>query len=139
MDLFKKMKRNKHVRPNIVTYTLLIGGWAREMQQMDKAEKVMHELMNDRNVSPNERTFGALFRGYSCLFREDLNWRAERMYYWLCRMRDMKIKPNRHTSKPFTLKKLHFPGDDEPFWKNYGMPYDPRRDCNSRRRRDRYR
>ena len=29
MDLFKQMKRNKRVRPDIVTYTLLITGWAR--------------------------------------------------------------------------------------------------------------
>ena len=84
------------------------GGWAREMRQMDEAEKVMQDLMNDRNVSPNNRTFDALLKGYSCLFHEDRNWRAERMYYWLCRMRDMKIKPNQHTKKPFTLQKLHF-------------------------------
>ena len=101
---------------------------------MDEAEKVMHDLMNDRNVSPNERTFGALLSGYSCLFREDLNWRAERMYYWLCRMRDMKIKPNQHTMKPFSQMNLYFPSYDEPFWRNYGMPYDPRRDRSSRRR-----
>ena len=139
MDLFKKMKRNKRVRPDVVTYTLLISGWARQMRNMKKAEKVMHDLMNDRNVSPDERTFHALLKGYSCLFHEDRNRRAERMYYWLCRMRDMKIKPNQHTMKPFRHMKLYFPSKDEPFWKNYGVPYDPRRDCFSRRRRDRYR
>ena len=137
MDLFKKMKRNKRVRPTIVTYTLLISGWARSMRQMDEAEKVMHDLMNDRNVSPNDRTFHALIRGYNFLFREDRNWRVERMYYWLCRMRDMKIKPNQHTMKPFSKMNLHFPDHNEPFWKNYGMPYDPRRDCNPRRNRRR--
>ena len=138
MDLFKQMKRNKRVRPDIVTYNLLINGWARSMRNMKKAEKVMHDLMNDRNVSPDDRTFHALLNGYSCLFHEDRNRRAKRMYYWLCKMRDMRIKPNQHTVQPFAKMKLHFPGDDEPFWKNYGMPYDPRTDCSSRRR-DRYR
>ena len=57
MDLFKQMKRNKRVRPTIVTYTLLITGWSREMKRMDMAEKVMQELMNDRDVSPDDRTF----------------------------------------------------------------------------------
>ena len=98
------------------------------------AEKVMQDLMNDREVSPNEKTFGALIRGYSFLFNEDRNWRAERMYYWLCKMRDMKIKPNQHTAKPFRQMNLHFPDHNEPFWKNYGMPYDPRRDCFPRHR-----
>ena len=139
MDLFKKMKRNKRVRPTIVTYNSLISGWARSMGQMDEAEKVMHDLMNDPNVSPEERTFCALIRGYSFLFREDRNRRAERMYYWLCKMRDMKIKPNLHTAKPFSKMNLYFPSYDEPFWKNYGMPYDPRRDCSSRRRDRRHR
>ena len=134
MDLFKKMKRNKCVRPDIVTYTLLITGWARSMKNMIKAENVMYDLMNDRNLSPDDRTFHALIRGYNFLFHEDRNMRAERMYYWLCKMRDMKIKPNQHTMKPFSKMNLYFPSYDEPFWKNYGMPYDPRRDCSSRRR-----
>ena len=34
MDLFKQMKRNKRARPTIVTYTLLIAGWAREMGRL---------------------------------------------------------------------------------------------------------
>ena len=116
MDLFKQMKRNKRVRPTIVTYNLLITGWAREMKQMDMAEKVMQELMNNRDVSPDDRTFCALFRGYSCLFHENRNWRAERMYFWLCKMRDLRIKPNHHAVKPFTCMNLYFPGVDEPVW-----------------------
>ena len=128
MDLFKQMKRNKRVRPDIVTYTSLISGWARSMLRMDMAEKVMQDLMNDRDISPNEQTFGALFRGYSCLFHEDRNWRAERMYFWLCKMRDLRIKPNHHTVKPFACMNLYFPAVDEPFWTtDFGMPFDPRR------------
>ena len=128
MDLFKQMKRNRKVRPNIVTYTLLISGWARQMGRMDMAEQVMQDLMNDPHVSPDVRTFCALFRGCSCLFHKDRNWRAERMYFWLCRMRDMKIKPNHHTVKPFTCMNLYFPAVDEPFWTtDFGMPFDPRR------------
>merc|ERR1712196_752384 len=128
MDLFKQMKRNRRVRPGIVTYTLLINGWSRSMQRMDMAEKVMQELMNDQDVSPDNRTFCALFRGYSCLFHENRNWRAERMYFWLCKMRDLRIKPNQHTVKPFTCMNLYFPAVDEPFWTtDFGMPFDLRR------------
>ena len=134
MDLFKQMKRNTRVRPTIVTYTLLISGWARQMKRMDMAEKVMQELMNDRDVSPNEKTFGALIRGYNFLFHKDRNWRVERMYYWLCRMRDLRIKPTHHLVKTFNQMRIYFPGIDEPFWRNYGMSYDPRRDCFPRHR-----
>ena len=70
MDLFKQMKRNKRVRPDIVTYNLLISGWAREMKRMDMAENVMQYLMNDRDVFPDERTFGALINGYNHLLHE---------------------------------------------------------------------
>ena len=134
MDLFKQMKRNKRVRPDIVTYTLLITGWAREMKRMDMAEKVMQELMNDRDVSPDERTFCALIKGYGVLFRENRNWRAERMYFWLCKMRDLRIQPTHHLVKTFNQMRIYFPGIDEPFWRNYGMSYDPRRDCFPRHR-----
>ena len=116
MDLFKQMKRNKRVRPDIVTYTLLISGWARSMRRMDMAEKVMQDLMNDRNVSPNDRTFCALINGYNFLFHEDRHWRAERMYFWLCKMRDLRIKPTHHLVKQFNQMNLYFPGVDEPFW-----------------------
>ena len=128
MDLFKQMKRNRRMRPNIVTYNLLITGWSREMRRMDMAEKVMQELMNDCGVSPNEKTFGALIRGYNFLFHEDRNWRAERMYFWLCKMRDLRIKPTHHLVKTFNKMGLYFPGVDEPFWTtDFGMPFDPRR------------
>ena len=133
MDLFKKMKRNKRVRPTIVTYNLLINGWSRSMRRMDMAEKVMQDCLNDRDVSPNERTFGALINGYRMLysgrnFRENYKFRAERMYFWLCKMRDLRIKPNQHTVKPFTKMQLYFPAVDEPFWTtDFGMPFDPRR------------
>ena len=128
MYLFKQMKRNKRVRPNIVTYTLLISGWARSIKRMDMAEKVMQELMNNRDVSPDDRTFCAIIKGYSCLFHGDRNWRAERMYFWLCKMRDMSIIPNHHTVKPFTCLDLYFPAVDEPFWTtDFGIPFDPRR------------
>ena len=128
MGLFKQMKRNRRVRPTIVTYTLLITGWARQMGRMDMAEKVMQDLMNDPRVSPNEKTFGALIRGYNFLFNEDRNWRIERMYYWLCRMRDLRIKPNHHIAKPFNQMRIYFPAVDEPFWTtDFGMPFDPRR------------
>ena len=53
---------------------------------------------------------------------------AERMYFWLCKMRDFRIKPNHHTVKPFTCMHLYFPAVDEPFWTtDFGMPFDPRR------------
>jgi hypothetical protein len=95
---------------------------------MDKAEKVMHELMNDRDVSPDERTFGALIKGYNFLFDEDRNWRIERMYYWLCRMRDLGIKPNHHMVKTFNQMGIYFPSIDEPFWTtDFYMPFNPRR------------
>ena len=42
---------------NAYIYNLLITGWARQMKRMDMAEKVMQELMNDRDVSPDDRTF----------------------------------------------------------------------------------
>ena len=32
MDLFTQMKRNRRVCPDVVTYNLLISGWAREMR-----------------------------------------------------------------------------------------------------------
>ena len=128
MDLFKKMKRNKRVRPTIVTYTLLITGWAREMRRMDMAEKVMQELMNDRNVSPDTQTFDALINGYNHLLHESRKFRAERMYFWLCKMRDLKLQPNRHTVKHFHKMNLYFPAVDESFWTtDFGMPFDPRR------------
>ena len=127
MDLFKQMKRNKRVRPDVVTYTLLISGWARQMRCMDMAEKVMQDLMNDRDVSPDKQTFDALIKGYNFLFRKDRNWRIERMYYWLCRMRDLRIKPTHHTAKPFNQMRIYFPGIDEPFWTtDFCMPFDPR-------------
>ena len=127
MDLFKQMKRNKRVRPDIVTYNLLITGWAREMKRMDMAEKVMQELMNDRSVSPDTQTFDALIRGYLYL-RGDRKYRSERMYFWLCRMRDLKLQPNRHTVKHFTKMNLYFPAVDESFWTtDFGVPFDPRR------------
>ena len=128
MDLFKEMKRDKRVRPTIVTYTLLISGWARQMQRLDMAEKVMQDLMNDRDVSPNTRTFNALINGYRCLFREDRNRRAERMYFWLCKMRDCRLQPNPHTVKHFHRLNLYFPAVDEPFWtSDFGIPFNPRR------------
>ena len=134
MDLFKQMKRNKRVRPTIVTYTLLISGWARQMRQMDMAEKMMRDLMNDRNVSPDTRTFNALINGYRCLFREDRNRRTERMYFWLCKMRDCRLQPDRHTVKHFTRMNLYFPAVDEPFWTtDFGMAFDSQR--HGRRRR----
>ena len=128
MDLFKQMKRNKRVRPDIVTYNLLITGWSRGMRRMDMAEKVMHDLMNDHNVSPNTRTFDTLINGYNHLLHEDRNWRAERMYFWLCKMRDHRLQPTHHTVKHFTKMDLYFPAVDEPFWTtDFGMLFDPRR------------
>ena len=135
MDLFKQMKRDKGVRPTIVTYTLLINGWSRSMGRMDMAEKVMQDLINDRDVAPDERTFGTLINGYNHLLHEDRNWRAERMYFWLCKMRDLRIKPNQHTVKPFTCMNLYCPAVDEPFWTtDFGKPFDPRRHGRRRRR-----
>ena len=84
---------------------------------MDMAEKVMQDLMNDRDVSPNERTFCALIRGYSFVYHKSRAWRAERMYFWLCKMRDSHVQPNMHTAKPFFKLGLHFPSVDGPFWK----------------------
>ena len=134
MDLFKQMKRDKRVRPTIVTYTLLISGWSREMRRMDMAEKVMQDLMNDPHVFPCLRTFGALINGYNHLLHQSRNWRAERMYFWLCKMRDMNIKPNHHIAKHFKQMNLYLPAVDEPFWTtDFGMPFDPRR--HGRRRR----
>ena len=128
VDLFNQMKRNKRVRPNIVTYNSLISGWSRSMRRMDMSEKVMKDLMNDRNVSPNARTFDALINGYRCLFGKDRNWRAERMYFWLSKMRDLRLQPTHHTAKHFHKMRLYFPGEDEPFWTtDFGMPFDPRR------------
>ena len=128
MDLFKQMKRNKRVRPDIVTYTLLISGWARQMQRMDMAETVMQELMNDPDVSPNTQTFDALIRGYLYLRCGDRQYRSERMYFWLCKMRDVKLQPDKHTVKHFNKMGLYFPGVDEPFWTtDFGMPFDPHR------------
>ena len=129
MDLFKQMKRNKRVRPDIVTYNLLITGWAREMKRINMAEKAMQDCLKDPNVSPNERTFSALIKGYSVLYR-DRNWRAERMYFWLCKMRDLRVQPNIHTAKPFFKLHLHFPSIDGPFWSDYGMPFNIRRHRN---------
>ena len=139
MDLFKQMKRSRDTRPDIVTYTLLISGWARQMRRMDMAEKVMQDLINDRDVSPDERTFGALINGYRNLysgrnFHENYQFRAERMYFWLCKMRDLRIKPSHHLVETFNKMHLYFPAVDEPFWTtDFGMPFDPHR--HGRRRR----
>ena len=133
MDLFKQMKRNKRVCPTIVTYTLLISGWARSMKRMDKAEKVMSDLMNDRNTSPDARSFDTLINGYRMLysrgnFRENYQFRAERMYFWLCKMRDLRLQPSHHTTEHFRKMGLYFPVVDGPFWTtDFGMPFDPRR------------
>eukprot|EP00938_MAST-03A_sp_MAST-3A-sp1_P006124 g6124.t1 len=133
MDLFKQMKRNKRVRPTIVTYTLLISGWSRSMKRMDMAEKVMQDLINDREVSPNTRTLNALINGYRMLyhgrnFRENYQFRAERMYFWLCQIRDLRLQPDPHTVKHFHKMGLYFPAVDEPFWTtDFGMPFDPQR------------
>jgi pentatricopeptide repeat protein len=127
MDLFREMKRRK-VRPDVVTYNLLISGWARQMKRMDKAEEVMNDLMNNPMVSPNTRTFDSLINGYRCMFREDRHWRTERMYFWLCQMRDFKIQPNPHTAKHFNKMNLYFPSVDGPFWtRDFGMAFDPQR------------
>ena len=128
MDLFKQMKRNRETRPDVVTYTLLIDGWCREMKRIDVAEKLMmQDLMNNRDVSPNTRTFNALIRGYLYL-RSNRQYRSERMYFWLCKMRDLKLQPDRHTVKHFHKMGLYFPGVNEPFWTtDFGMPFDPRR------------
>ena len=123
-EVFDEMKR-RNVRRTVVTYTLLISGWARSMQRMDKAEAVMKELMEYPHAKPNSRTFCTLLRCYSCLFHENQHWRAERMYFWLCKMRDLNIKPNHHTMKPFTQMNLHFPSPQSSFWIDYDMPYDP--------------
>ena len=80
------------------------------------AEKVMQDLMNDRDVSPDVRTFNTLINGYNHLLRESRKWRAERMYFWLCKMRDLKLQPDRHTVKHFNQMNLYFPAVDEPFW-----------------------
>ena len=48
--------------------------------------------------------------------------------FWLCKMRDLKLQPDRHTVKHFHKMGLYFPGVDEPFWTtDFGMPFDPRR------------
>ena len=84
-------------------------------------------LRNDRDVSPNTRTFNTLIRGYLYL-RCDRQYRSERMYFWLCKMRDLKLQPDKHTVKHFNKMGLYFPGVDEPFWTtDFGMPFDPHR------------
>ena len=65
---------------------------------MDMAEKLMEDLMNDRDVSPDTRTINALINGYNHLLHECRKLRAERMYFWLCKMRDLKLQPDRHTA-----------------------------------------
>ena len=130
MGLFKQMRRNKRVHPTVVTYNLLISGWSRSMGRMDMAEKVMQDLMNDPHVSPCDRTFCALIRGYSFVYPKSRAWRAERMYFWLCKMRDARVQPNMHTAKPFFKLDLHFPSIDGPFWRDYGVPFDFRRHLN---------
>ena len=97
------------------------------------AEKVMQDLMNDRDVSPNTQTFDTLINGYRMLysrgnFRENYQFRAERMYFWLCKMRDLRLQPSHHTVKHFHKMRLYFPAVDGPFWTtDFGMPFDPRR------------
>ena len=66
MDLFKQMKRNKRVRPTIVTYNfadLWLG--STDATNGHGRERVMKELMNDPDLSPDDRTFSALIRSYS--------------------------------------------------------------------------
>ena len=105
---------------------------------MDMAEKVMQDLMNDPYVSPDERTFGALINGYHALlrskFRENYQFRAERMYFWLCKMRDLRIQPSHHLVKTFNKMDLYFPSVDEPFGPlTWYASLDPRRHGRSRR------
>ena len=94
------------------------------------AEKVMQDSMNDRDVSPNERTFCTLIRSYSFVQHKSRAWRAERMYFWLCKMRDFRVQPNMHTAKPFFKLGLHFPSIDGSFWRDYGVPFDISRHIN---------
>jgi len=104
------------------------------MKRMDKAEEVMSDLIKNPHVSPDDRTFAALINGYNYLLREDRNWRAERMYFWLCQMRDFKIKPTPHTVKPFNKMGIYFPSVDGPFWtQDFDMPFDPHRHDQNRR------
>ena len=123
-EVFDEMKR-RNVRRTVVTYTSLISGWARSMQRMDKAEAVMKELMEYPHAKPNTRTFDALINGYNHLLHENHSWRADRMYFWLCKMRDLNIKPSHHTAKHFSKMNLHFPSPTSPFWIDYDVPYDP--------------
>jgi hypothetical protein len=56
------------------------------------------------------------------------------MYFWLSKMRDLRLQPSHHTVKHFAKMKLYFPAVDEPFWTtDFGMPFDPLR--HGRRRR----
>ena len=80
--------------------------------------------MNDRDVCPNDRTFCALIRGFSFVHHKSRAWRAERMYFWLCKMRVSRLQPNMHTAKPFFKLGLYFPSVDGPFWRDFGVPFD---------------
>ena len=114
----------------IETYNLLINGFAQigGSDRMEEAEKVMEHLLMDRYSRPNNETFCALFRGYMNLKERDHEYRAEMMLFWLCKMRDFKIKPNVEIVKPFTHMKIYFPSVDSSFWTtDFGMPYDPLR------------
>ena len=83
------MKRNKSLMSDIHLADL----WTGSTDAMDMAEKVMQDLMNDPNVSPNERTF--VLSSKDTVSSESRR-RAERMYFWLCKMRDLRIKPPPH-------------------------------------------
>ena len=123
-EVFDEMKR-RNVRRDVVTYNLFMSGWARQMQRMEKAEAVMKELMEYPHAKPDDRTFYTLINGYNFLFHENRHWRADRMYFWLCKMRDLSIKPDSHTAKHFSKMNLYFPSPSSSFWIDYDMPYDP--------------
>ena len=108
--------------------------WCRQMESARTAEKVMIDLMNDPKVSPDAQSFDTLINGYRCCRWMEEKLRVERMYFWLCMMRDRRLQPTEHTAKHFRKMGLHFPAEDGPFWTtDFGMPFDPRR--HGRRRR----
>ena len=71
---------------------------ARELGQWTW-QRLMQDLMNDRDVSPDTRTFNALIRGYNFLFHKDQNYanRADVLVMQDARLRIKSSMPANHS------------------------------------------
>ena len=103
------------------TKTLIYKNW-RNLYSLSLSHSLLYERwIQTEMFVPQKKTRGQFDSSSS-------KRRAERMYFWLCKMRDCRLQPDPHTVKHFKQMNLYFPAADEPFWTtDFGMPFDPQR------------